>query len=194
MMPRMQLRDMQELGKQIQDLFASRSALNKELLDGVAYPTPDILFDREARVDLGGIHVRLMWRGPTPMHTRGDTMMFVEEEGVLFTGDVVMGLRFLAAAPDASIALWVQTLDELAALRPASVVPSHGDLGDASLIARDREYLTAVQARVAELKRQGKSADEAVAAVVAEIAPKYPEWGNPMGAAASVRAAYAEAR
>jgi hypothetical protein len=29
---------------------------------------------------------------------------------------------------------------------------------------------------------------------VAEIAPKYPEWGNPSGAAAAARAAYAEAR
>jgi len=35
---------------------------------------------------------------------------------------------------------------------------------------------------------------DAVAAVVAEIAPAYPEWGNPSGAAAAARAAYAEAR
>jgi glyoxylase-like metal-dependent hydrolase (beta-lactamase superfamily II) len=191
-MPRMQQQDMQELGKAIQDTFASRSALNAELLNGVPYPAVDILFDREHRIDLGGVNVRLITRGPTPLHTRGDTMIFVEEDRVLFTGDVVMSRRFLAASanPLASISLWLSTLDELSALRPVKVVPAHGDLGDATLIARDREYLQAVQTRVSELKRQGKTVDEAVQAVATEIAPKYPEWGNPTGSAATARAAF----
>ena len=193
-MTRVQQQEMTEVGKAIQDTFASRSALNKELLSGVPYPTPDILFDREHRLDLGGVHVRLMWRGPAPMHTRGDTMIFVVEDRVLFTGDVVMSQRFLAAQNTSSITTWLSTLDELASLAPAKVVPSHGSIGDATLIARDRAFLQAVQARVGELKRAGKSSDEAVAAVVAEIAPKYPEWGNPSGATAAARAAYAEAR
>ena len=194
LMTRVQQQDMTELGKQIQDTFASRSALNKELLDGVKYPTPDVLFDREHRLDLGGVHVRLMWRGPAALHTRGDTMIFVEEDRVLFTGDVVMSQRFLAAQPNSSLTTWLATLDELSALRPVRVVPSHGVIGDATLITRDREFLQAVQTRVGELKRGGKSIDDAIAAVAAEIAPKYPEWGNPSGAAAVVRAAYAEAR
>ena len=63
-MTRIQQQDMTELGKQIQDTFAKRSALTAELLNGVPYPTPDILFDREYRLDLGGVHARLMWRGP----------------------------------------------------------------------------------------------------------------------------------
>jgi len=193
-MTRIQQQDMTELGKQIQDTFAKRSALTGELLNGVAYPTPDILFDREHRLDLGGVHARLMWRGPAAMHSRGDTMIFVEEDRVLFTGDVVMSQRFLAAQTTSSITTWLATLDELAALKPARVVPSHGSIGEATLISRDREFLLAVQRRVSELKRAGKSADEAVAAIVAEIAPAYPEWGNPSGAAAVARAAYTEAR
>ncbi len=36
---------------------------------------------------------------------------------------------------------WLATLDELAALKPARVVPSHGSIGDATLIASDREFL-----------------------------------------------------
>ena len=128
------------------------------------------------------------------MHTRGDTMIFVEEDRVLFTGDVVMSQRFLAAQNNSSITTWLSTLDELASLGPTKVVPSHGSIGDTTLIARDRAFLQAVQTRVGELKQAGKSIDEAVAAVVAEIAPKYPEWGNPSGAAAPARAAFAEAK
>jgi glyoxylase-like metal-dependent hydrolase (beta-lactamase superfamily II) len=194
LMTRMQQQDMTELGKQIQDTFAKRSALTAGLLNGVAYPTPDILFDREHRLDLGGVHARLMWRGPSPMHTRGDTLIFVEEDRVLFTGDVVMSQRFLAAQNTSSIATWLTTLDELTSLKPLQVVPSHGKIGDAALIARDRAFLQAVQSRASDLKRSGKSIDETVAAIQTEIAPSYPEWGNPAGAAAVARAAYAEAR
>jgi glyoxylase-like metal-dependent hydrolase (beta-lactamase superfamily II) len=121
-------------------------------------------------------------------------MIFVEEDRVLFTGDVVMSQRFLAAQTTSSITTWLSTLDELASLKPAKVVPSHGSIGDVTLIARDRAFLQTVQERVGELKRAGKSSDEAAAAVVADIAPKYPEWGNPSGAAVVARAAYAEAR
>jgi glyoxylase-like metal-dependent hydrolase (beta-lactamase superfamily II) len=190
-MTRMQQQDMTELGQSIQETFASRSPLNKELLSGVPYPTPDILFDREHRLDLGGVHVRLMWRGPAAMHTRGDTMVLVEEDRVLFTGDVVMSQRFLAAQNTSSITTWIAVLDELSALQPLHVVPSHGRLGDTALIARDRAFLQAVQDRVGALKREGKTIDEAAAAVVAEIAPEYSEFGNPAGAAAVARAAFA---
>jgi len=193
-MTRMQQQDMTELGKGIQDTFAGRSAINKELLSGVPYPTPDILFDREHRLDLGGVHVRLFWRGPEPMHTRGDTMVFVEEDRVLFTGDVVMSQRFLAAQNNSSLKTWLSVLDELTALKPLHVVPSHGRLGDATLIARDHEFIEAVRARVITLKREGKSIDDAVAAVVAEIAPRYPEFGAATNAGAMARAAYAEAQ
>ena len=190
--PKMQQQDMQELGKEIQNTFASRSALNQELLKDVPYPRADILFDREQRIDLGGVHVRLFWRGP--MHTRGDTLIFVEEDKVLFSGDVVMNRTFLAAGATSSISTWLATLDELAALRPVVVVPSHGAIGDGTLIGRDRDYLKTVQTRVGELKAQGKAADEIATTVTAEIQAKFPDWTAPMRIGTAVRAAYAEGR
>jgi glyoxylase-like metal-dependent hydrolase (beta-lactamase superfamily II) len=193
-MTKMQQQDMAELGKPIQDTFASRTPLNAELLNGLTYPTPDVTFDRDYRLDLGGVRARLLWRGPAAMHTRGDTMIYIEEDRVLFTGDVVMSQRFLAAQNTSSLSTWLQTLDELTALKPAHVVPSHGKLGTADLIARDRTFLQAVVDKVGELKKAGKSIDEAAAAVVADIAPTYPEWGNPNGAAVIARAAYGEGK
>ena len=166
--------------------------MHQELLKDVPYPRADILFDREQRIDLGGVHVRLIWRGP--MHTRGDTLIVVEEDTVLFSGDVVMNRTFLAAGPTSSIGTWIATLDELDALRPAVVVPSHGAIGDASLIANDRDYLKTVQTRVGELKAQGKSADEVARTVTTEIQAKFPGWTAPMRIGAAARAAYSEAR
>src|SRR5262245_35542969 len=47
--PKVQQQDMDELGKDIQNTFASRSPLNQELLKDVPYPRADILFDQIGR-------------------------------------------------------------------------------------------------------------------------------------------------
>lgn len=188
--PAVQHQEMQEVGKTIQNTFANLSPLHKELLDGVEYPRADILFDREQRLDLGGVHVRLFTRGP--LHTKGDTLIFVEEDRVLFSGDVVMNNAFLAAGAASNIKTWLATFDELDALKPAVVVPSHGGIGDATLIGKDRDYLTAVQNRVAQLKAEGKSVDEVAQVVAPEIQAKFPGWTAPARVAMAARAAYAQ--
>jgi hypothetical protein len=65
-------------------------------------------------------------------------------------------------------------------------------MGDGSLIEKNRSYLKALQTRVAELKRDGKTADEASQIVIAEFKSKYPDWTGNAGSAA--RSAYAEAK
>jgi glyoxylase-like metal-dependent hydrolase (beta-lactamase superfamily II) len=190
--PKVQQQDMEELGKEIRNTFASRSPLHQELLKDAPYPRADILFDREQQLDLGGVHVSLFWRGP--MHTRGDTLIFVEEDKVLFAGDVVMNRTFLAAGTASSIKTWLATLEELDALGPAVVVPSHGAIGDAALIGRDREYLRALQLRVIDLKAQGRPVDEIAQTVTGEMQAKFPDWAAPARVGAAVRAAYAEIR
>ena len=188
--PAIQQQEMQEVGKTIQNTFANMSPLHKELLDGVEYPRADILFDEEQQIDLGGVHVRLFTRGP--LHTKGDTVIWVQEDRVMFSGDIVMNNAFLAANATSSIRTWLATLDEMDALKPAVVVPSHGGIGDAALITQDREYLKLVQMHTSDLKAQGKSVDEAVAAVPTKVQGRFPGWTAPARVAIAVRAAYAE--
>jgi glyoxylase-like metal-dependent hydrolase (beta-lactamase superfamily II) len=118
-------------------------------------------------------------------------MIFIEGDGVLFAGDVVMNRRFLAFNTAASsVRSWIDSLDRLASLRPQRIVPSHGDMGDGSLIESGRSYLRELQTRATALKREGKTVDETAELVTAEIRAKYPDWtGNP---AAAVRSAYNE--
>ena len=54
------------------------------------------MFDDDLTLDLGGVRVRLSGVGPN--HTRGDTVMYVEEDRVLLTGDVVMPVFPAASA------------------------------------------------------------------------------------------------
>jgi glyoxylase-like metal-dependent hydrolase (beta-lactamase superfamily II) len=151
------------------------------------------LFDREATIDFGGVTVKLEWLGPA--HTRGDNFMFVQEDGVLFTGDAVTN-RFFPIFPDAdaSGSNWLAILDQLDEFRARKIVPGHGEVGDASLIGMERTYLKAVQSRVVELKAQGKSADEAAKLLSAEFRAKYPDWDNPGWVGDAVKRFYAEAK
>ena len=95
-------------------------------------------------------------------------------------------------SPNLSLQAWLNSLDKIELLHAARIVPSHGEMGDGSLTERDRTYLKALQTRVAELKREGKTVEQASETVVAELKSKYPDWtGN---TAAAVRSAYTEAR
>lgn len=173
--------------------FSKRTAEMKALLQDVKPRAPDIVFDREAKLDLGGVTVRLLWLGPA--HTRGDNFIFVEEDGVLFTGDAVIN-RFFPIFPDADASgkNWLSILDQLDELHPRTIVPGHGEVGDASLIGMERTYLKAVQSRTAELKAQGKSADETAKILSAEFRAKYPDWENPGWIADAVERFYAESK
>jgi glyoxylase-like metal-dependent hydrolase (beta-lactamase superfamily II) len=112
-------------------------------LQGVGFRQPDVLFDKEYHLDLGGVRVRLMWLGPA--HTRGDQEFFIEEDRVLFSGDLAMnGIHPRNYALGSSWQTWITILDKLAALQPLHVLPDHGAFGDARLISEQRAYLSAL--------------------------------------------------
>jgi glyoxylase-like metal-dependent hydrolase (beta-lactamase superfamily II) len=186
---RAQQRDMDEFG--ITPNFANRSPVAADLLKDAAYRKADEIFDAEKTLDLGGVRVRMMWYGGT--HTNGDTLIFVEGDNVLFAGDVIMNRRFLAFNAMASrVQAWIDSLDKLAPLRAVRIVPSHGEMGDGSLLDRNRTYLRELQTRAAALKSEGKTVDAAADQITTELRAKYPDWtGNPNAAA---RAAYNEAK
>jgi len=184
---RAQQRDIEEFG--VQPNFATRSEANAELMKDAQFRKADELFDSEKTLDLGGVRVRLLWYGGT--HTNGDTLIFVEGDRVLFAGDVLMNRRFLAFnTAQSRVQAWIDTIDKVEPLRPTKIVPSHGEMGDGSLIGTNRDYLKALQNRVAQLKREGKTVDETVQTVTTEFRAKYPDWTGNAGAAA--RGSYSE--
>ena len=187
--PRAQQRDMDEFG--ITPNFSGRSPVHTELVQNAAYRRADEIFDNEKVLDLGGVRARMQWIGGGT-HTNGDAIIFVEGDGVLFAGDLLMSRRFLNfASPTSSLRAWLNSYDKLEPLRPRHIVPCHGEMGDGSLIEMNRKYLRELQARAATLKREGKSADETAELITAEFRTRYPDWiGNPAPAA---RAAYNEA-
>ena len=171
--------------------FSGRSPMTAELLKDAAGRKADITFDREYTLDLGGVRVRMLVVGPT--HTRGDTGLFVEGDGVLFAGDVVMNESFVAASQASSVRAWLAAFDAFEAMKPQTIVPSHGPIGEGSLIPTQRAVMQTIQARARELKAQGRSADETAAAIQTELQAMHPAWARANGVAGAARAAYTEA-
>ena len=189
--PAVQQEEMNQHANEMLELFRGFSAQSKELLADVKLRPPDITFDKELKLDLGGVTVRLLWLGPA--HTRGDEVIFVVEDSVLLPGDIVQD-KIVPNMPsaDASVKGWLAILDQLEPLHPRFVVPDHGALGDGSLIAKERAFLADLQTRSLELKRQGKSAEEASAIVTAEFKTKYADWQSMGPVSNVVKRVYAE--
>jgi glyoxylase-like metal-dependent hydrolase (beta-lactamase superfamily II) len=193
---RAQQNEADELGVAITARFAGFSPTLSELLDGAAFRDVDILFDDTITLDLGGVRVRIWGVGPN--HTRGDTVFFVEEDRVLFTGDVVMSVFPAVSAQSASVAKWLDNLDVFEALEPRTIVPAHGRLGDMALIRRYREYLAEVVSGASGAKRRGVSIDNAKSSLAGTYATQFadlaPQSGSPTGRiGAAIEAAYREA-
>jgi glyoxylase-like metal-dependent hydrolase (beta-lactamase superfamily II) len=190
---RAQQRDVDEMGMEWVNIFSSRSAGVAEVLQGItSFRKPDELFDTEKTLDLGGVRVRMVWLGPG--HTRGDTVFFVEEDRVLFPGDLAMSGVFPAfATPQSRSDTWLKSLEALDAFKAQRLVPAHGPLADASIIGQYRAYMKGLQERVAELKRAGKSAGEASDVLRVEFRAKYPDWAQPLRIVAAVNAIYGQA-
>src|SRR5262249_42196565 len=55
-----QVAEIAEEGMKTADAFRSRSEVNKKLLEGAEFRKADVTFDGEYKLDLGGVHVRLI--------------------------------------------------------------------------------------------------------------------------------------
>ena len=75
-------------------------------------------------LDLGGVKVQV-WH-PGPGHTRGDTIAWVEDEKVLFSGDLVEYEAGVYTG-DAQLEEWPATLEALRALKAEAIVPGRGE-------------------------------------------------------------------
>lgn len=184
-----QVQEIADAGMTTAEVFRRRSPAMAQLLAGATFRAADITFDKEYRLDLGGVHARLIAMGTN--HTPGDTVTFVEEDGVLFSGDVAMPALPSFVSRQSSLKQWLLSLDRLDALKPIHVVPSHGVVGDAKLIDNYRQYLLTVRDRTTALKREGKTVEQVTEVLNAEFKSHYSDTSRVAGA---VRAAYAEAR
>ncbi len=145
-------------------------------IPGLTWPT--VVFERELTLYMGKREVRIMHLGKG--HTKGDTVVWLPREKVLFSGDQVE----YGATPytgDAYHAEWPSTLDKLLALGPRKLVPGRGEALQnpdqcRAAIEGTRDFLQDMYESVKAGRQAGKSLAECYRETYAKLAPKYGNW------------------
>lgn len=79
--------------------------------------------DSKTEITLNGL--RLVLWVPKAAHTQGDLMIWLPDEGVLLSGDVIVN-QTLPNFRDAHLKEWINTLAEVQTLPIRAIVPGHG--------------------------------------------------------------------
>ncbi|MCL6607766.1 MAG: MBL fold metallo-hydrolase [Geminicoccaceae bacterium] len=148
----------------------------KETIPGLTWPT--LTFERSSTLWLGSREVRILHLGRA--HTKGDTVVWLPKERVLFAGDIVE----FGATPycgDAHLSDWPGTLARLRALEPEALVPGRGRAAGTAAECRlaiegTEAFVTRLSAVVGPRARQGAPLAEAYAAAVAAMRPEFGAW------------------
>ena len=132
---------------------------------GMTWPT--LTFRDSMTLWLGKRRVDIVQLGRG--HTAGDTVAWVPDAGVMFSGDLVE-YKSACYCGDAHFRDWPATLDRLQAYKPAALVPGRGDalVGTAKVaeaVKLTRDFLTATFEPAELAVAQGKSLKETFAAV-----------------------------
>lgn len=134
----------------------------KEKLDGTELVLPARwLTDANTRLEFGGVVVEVVHRRGG--HTPGDSMVWLPQSGVVFTGDVVYVDRILGLHPVSKTKTWVESFEALEALNPKVVVPGHGRVTTLAQAQRDTgDLLRALRAHMGKAVEAGTDMSTAI--------------------------------
>jgi glyoxylase-like metal-dependent hydrolase (beta-lactamase superfamily II) len=188
---RAQVEELESKGETYIEMFSGFGAHLAELLDEVELVRPHVVYHDEVELRLGGLTAELRSYGAA--HTLGDQIVWLPERRVLFAGDLVED-RFFPIFPDehAVGSRWIAVLERLEALNPAIVVPGHGAVGDAGMIAVAKEHLVAVRDRVTALAETGRELEEIKNELDGEFRAQRPDWDNEIWIGSAVESFYGE--
>lgn len=149
---------------------------NAESVPGLTWPT--ITFTGEMSVFMGKTEVQLKQLGRG--HTKGDTVAWLPNEKVLFSGDLVE----YGATPytgDAYLTDWPQTLDNLEKLGAEKLVPGRGDALTTPDKVREaiegtRSFLRDMFQSVKEGVAAGKDLNQIYQDTYERLKPRYGHW------------------
>jgi glyoxylase-like metal-dependent hydrolase (beta-lactamase superfamily II) len=147
-----------------------------ESVPGLTWPT--LAFERRMTLWLGKLQVEIMQLGRG--HTKGDTVVWLPQEKILFSGDLVE----FDATPytgDAYLGDWPATLDAIAALQPAKLVPGRGaSLQTPTQVKAGLDATRAFVVEMFESVKRGAAAGKDLRAVYREtyglLKPKFGHW------------------
>jgi glyoxylase-like metal-dependent hydrolase (beta-lactamase superfamily II) len=139
---------------------------------------PSILVETDRTLEFGGETISMHYYGPC--HTDTDIYVYFKHADVLFTGDTFWNgvYPFIDTATGGSIDGMIRAANTNIAVATDNtmVVSGHGPIGDRAQLIEYRDMLVGIRDNVSQLRKQGKSAVQAVAAKPTSAFDG--KWGN----------------
>ena len=146
---------------------------------------PDVTFDREMTIRLGGRDIRLVYLGPGQQV--GDTFTFLPHVRTVYTTGMFGPRSMPNMAFTPSVESWIKLLNELAAMDVDRILPAHGDVSTAADVKELAAMIADEYATVKEAVAKGMSLDDALKTLTF---PQYKDWRNYQRLPGEIRALY----
>jgi len=133
---------------------------------------PEQTFSGELTLRVGDRSLQLVEVGPA--HTRGDTLVHVPSERVLFSGDIL----FSEAHPIAwagPVSNWIAACDRILTLDIDVIVPGHGPLAELDAVRELKAYFEYLYAEARARYADGMTTLQAARSISLE---RWADWGD----------------
>jgi cyclase len=157
---------MGELGAFFQQCFGAFD------FNGIELALPDQTFNGELALNVGDRALTLIEVGPA--HTRGDTMVHVVDDGVLFSGDIL----FSQAHPitwAGPVSNWIAACDRILAMDVKVIVPGHGPLADLDAVRELKAYFEYLYDEARTCHEEGMTPLQAARSISLQ---RWADWGE----------------
>jgi glyoxylase-like metal-dependent hydrolase (beta-lactamase superfamily II) len=154
--------------------------------ENITLTPPNQTFEGQLDLRVGAKEVRLLEVGPA--HTRGDTLVYVPGDRVVFTGDILFieGHPIMWAGP---VGNWIRACNTILDLDVETIVPGHGPLTDKPGVARLKGYWEYLLDEVRQRYEAGLSAQEAARDIPMDA---YTAWSDGERLVVNVASIYRE--
>ena len=111
-------------------------------------------FDEKLVLELGGVKFEIFHTGQA--HTPGDSFVWLPQEKIMFTGDIVYTQRMLRVGSHSSAKSWINVYESMADYEPGHIVPGHGRATDLATANADTyDYLVFLRESVSAFIENG---------------------------------------
>jgi glyoxylase-like metal-dependent hydrolase (beta-lactamase superfamily II) len=154
--------------------------------ENITLTLPKETFDGEMTVQVGSKAVQFIEVGPA--HTRGDTLVYVPGDKVVFTGDILFigGHPIIWAGP---VGNWLRACDRILAMDVETIVPGHGPITDKQGVRDLKGYFEYIYEEARKRYEAGMSVADAARDIPLE---RYRDWSEAERMAVNVASIYRE--
>ncbi len=120
--------------------------------------TPNLVFSKNMDLNLGNRTLQIIHVGG---HTPGTSVVYIQQEKVLFSGDTIVSNRhpFMGQG---NLKEWVKALEEITKMDIETIVPGHGEICTIKEACQLLNYFGEIESELREQKKKGLPKEEAI--------------------------------